>query len=359
MVKPVLYCLLFTLAMMGTGCTGNDQSGEQMVDLEEVTDDQEGQLNALNAAIRSSRKDASLYARRAVLYLQQQEPEKALTDANEAVRLSGNEPVNLFVKAQALRALNREGEALSFALQAERNGYQNVPLYVLLSDLYLRLQQFDKAREYNNLAYKLSPSDEYVLYYRGRIAAAAGDTTAAERNYKLAAEQVPDFFEPKRELAGIYIAGKDFNNAQKYIAPAQKQNNTDGLLWFYKGRLYQATEKPDSAIWSYSKAVELADTLIEAHSRLGYLHYARGHYDKAIAHLEKAAGEQSNAVRFYTTLASSYERTGQYRQALVQYEKLVSLEPAYSYAHKSIARLRKMIATIVIDSTAVQENIEE
>lgn len=359
MVKPVFYGILFTLALLFAGCTGSDSSPEQMVDLERVTDDHQARLAALNEAIRNSKQDDALYARRAVLYLQLQELEKALADANEAVRLSKNEPANLFIKAQVLRSLKREGEALSLALQAERNGYHNALLYVLLSDLYLRLKQNDKAREYNNLAYKLSPKDEYVLYYRGRIAAAAGDTATAIKFYEQAVAQGPDFFEPKRELAGIYTLVADFKVASDYIKAAQKQNNKDGLLWYYRGRLYQAAEKPDSALWNYNKAVAVADSLTDAHSRLGYLYYARGNYEKAIKHLTKVESERKNAVRFYTTLGSIYERTGQYRQALEQYEKLVNLEPAYVYAHQSIARIKSRFTSIVADSTSVQDEIEE
>lgn len=360
MYKPFIYCILFALTVLGTGCIGNENKGEQMVNLEELTDDPEAKLTSLNAAITNSRQNAGLYARRGVLYLQQQELDKALADANEAVRLSKNEPANLFVKAQVLRALNREGEALSLALQAERNGFQNAMLYILLSDLYLRLQQPDKARQYSNLAYKLSPSDEFVLYYRGRVAAIKGDTTEAVKHYKLATEQASEFFEPLRELAGVYVAGKDFVTAQSFIDEALKQKNKDALLWYYQGRLYQGTEKTDSALWSYHKAIGIADTLAAAHRQIGYLYYTRGNYNRAITHLVKVAGHAGETARLLSTLASSYERTGQYERALEQYEKMSKMDQSHPYANKSIAKLRsKGITTTRKDSTAVLDNIEE
>lgn len=332
-----------------------------MVNLEKVSDDPKAQLAGLNAAIHKSKQNANLYYRRAVLYLKQQELEKALADADRAVKLSKSEPVYLFVKAQVLRAMKREGEALSLALQAERNGYQNAVLYVLLSDLYLRQQHYDKARHYNSLAFKLSPSDEFVLYYRGRLAAAAGDTATAVHNLRLAADQATLFFEPRRDLIGLYVSRKDFVTAQSLLKEAQKLNKEDGLLYYYQGKLYQAAEKTDSALMSYNKSVQAADTLVAAHNQLGYIHYVRGNYELAITHLEKAADAYGKTVKHLTTLASSYERTGQVDKAMATYSTLVKLEPAYTFARLRLARLRERLHPVRIDSVSVQktENIEE
>jgi len=324
-----------------------------MVDLNKVKDDPEAQLAGLTSAIKASKNNADLYARRAIVYLKQREFEKALSDADQAVKLSKDQTEHLFVKAQVLRALKSEGEALKLALQAERKGYQNVMLYVLLSDLYFQLKQFDKAKKYNKLAIKTAPSNEYVLYYNGRIAAATGDTAVAVNAYRKALQTEPEFFELKRELAGLYVAGKDFEQGQLYLEQAQKLDSTDGLLWYYQGKIYQSTERTDSAVWSYNKAVSLADTLTGAHHQLGYIHFARGNYNLAAAHLEKAADRYGKTVRFLTTFATSYEHLGEDRKALEQYEKLVSLEPKYSYAYQKIARLKSRLATTVNDSTIV------
>lgn len=342
------------LVLGGTSCTGNDGKKEQMVNLKEITDNPEAQLASLNAAIQTSKQQANLYARRAMLYLREQELGKALADASEAVRLSGNAPENLFLKAQVLRAMKREGEALQLALQAERNGFENELLYVLLTDLYFQLGQYHKAKQYNNLAYKLSATDAYVLYYRGRLAAVSGDTAVAVKNYRQALKDAPGFFELNRELAGLYVAGKDSAQAHVSLNRAKALESKDGMLWYYQGEQYQHVGKKDSAIWSYRKAIGLADTLVAAHHQLGYMLYAQGNYGRASKHLEKASGKYGKSVRFLTTLAGSYERTGQEQKALEQYEKLVKLEPAYSYAHQKVARLKSRLAKTVDDSTSIR-----
>lgn len=322
-----------------------------MVDLEKVDDDSGAQLISLTKAIKSYRQNANLYARRAAIYLRQNELDKALEDVNIALKLTQNSPENLSLKAHVLRALKREGEAVNLALQAERNGYKDVMLYVLLSDLYDKLGQLEKARHYTNMAVKLSPANEFALYYRGRLAAKGGDTATAVNSYQRALEQAPEFFEVNRELAGIYVSRKDTALAQTFLECAHKLNKTDGLRWFYQGRYFQNIEKTDSAVWSYNKAVTAADSLDAAHHQLGYIHYTRGRYEQAIAHLEKAAEKYGHTVRFLTTLASSYEKLGQDQQALEQYEKLVRLEPKYYYANQKVARLKSKLSSFLPVST--------
>jgi tetratricopeptide (TPR) repeat protein len=362
MLKYVIVCLLVLVTFYSSGCSGSESKNEQMVNLNATLDNPESQLASLNVAIQNSDQQADLYARRAVILLRQQKLEKALADASEAVLLSKNAPYNLFVKAQVLRAMNKEDEALQLALRAERNGFENVLLYVLLSDLYYKLGQYSNARQYNNLAFKLSPSDRYVLYYKGKLAAVKGDTTTALKSYIKALEQEPVFFELMRELAGIYVARKELETARPYLANAIKLNKTDGLNWFYQGKFYQISEKTDSAIWSYNKAIRLADTLMAAHKQVGYLHFARGNYERAIVHLEKASQMYGNSARLLTVLASSYERTTQDQLAIENYEKLIKLDPGNTYGYQRIARLKgKLLKPVAVDtaSTGLQNVTEE
>jgi tetratricopeptide (TPR) repeat protein len=215
-IKGQLYLWGFVLLMSVSACTGDEDSHERMVNLEEVKDDEEAQLKNLNLAIEQSKRDGSLYARRAVVLLRKGNLKLALEDADEAVRLTKNEPSSLFVKAQVLRALNKQDEALALALQAERNSYQSSSLYVLLGELYLQKKDYKQSKIYLDKAQELSPLDAYAFYYKGRVQEFTGDTLKAIRNYKLALDQLPEFMQSQRELAGILVHRKEFLEAKPF-----------------------------------------------------------------------------------------------------------------------------------------------
>lgn len=352
--KRLVYLCGLGLLLTVSACVGEEDNRERMVNLAEVKDDAEAQLKNLNAAIAQSKRDGSLYARRAVILLRKGELENALKDANEAVRLTKNEPSALFVKAQVLRALNRQEEALPLALQAERNSYQSSSLYVLLGELYLQRKDYRQAKDYLDKAQQLSPKDAYAFYYKGRVQEATGDTARAIRNYKLALEQYTDFMQPQRELAGIYVSRGEYDAARPYLEAAEKLEGKDGKIWYYKGLVYQAMQKQDSALYSFNRAVTINDTLYDAHYRLGMAAYTRGNTDTALVHLEKIYPKYKREPKYLSTIAGAYERNGQLIKALQTYQQLVEVEPSYTYGYQAISRLKYKLTRPAPDSTAVR-----
>ena len=347
--------LLLVVPVLIASCSLNEGNREQMVNLQQVKDDPEAQLTNLSAALEQNNRDGSLYARRAVVLLRKGQLQQALEDADKAVKLTNNEPSSLFVKAQVLRMMDKPEEALPLALQAERNSYQSPSLYVLLGELYLERKEYRQARLYLSKAEELAPNDEFAFYYKGRVAAATGDTSRAIKNYRLALQQAPAFMEPQRELSGLLVHQKRFEEAGPYISNAQKLAPKDGALWYYKGMLLQAAQKQDSALMAYSKAVILNDTLAGAHYWLGLRQHALGNNEEALQHLQKATSAFGATPKYLSTLASAYERTGKNINALQTYQRLVQVAPNYTYAYQAISRLKYKIAKPVPESASVQQ----
>jgi len=359
MIVHFFRLLVLVWAVALAGCAPEEGSREQMVNLQQVKDDPETQLANLSAALMRTKQDGSLYMRRAMLFLQKGELEKALADANAALRLTQNEAGSLFVKAQVLRAMGRRQEALPLAVQAERTGYPSTSLYVLLSDLYLQRRQFDEAKMNLRKAQELSPRNEYVFYYKGRLAEAVGDTANALKNYRRALQLAPDFVEPRRELAGVLVRQERYAEARPHLRKALQAAPRDGLLWLYQGSVYRQEHQQDSALRAFGRAVALNDTLQQAHYWLGLQQHARANNEAALLHLEKAQQAYENVPKYLSTLASAYERTGQNARSLATYQRLVAIEPKATYAYQAISRLKNKLAKPMPAPTPVaQEQIE-
>ncbi|MFD2999243.1 tetratricopeptide repeat protein [Pontibacter toksunensis] len=352
--------LLLVVSSLICSCSFDKDAREQMVDLQQVKDDPEAQLVNLNAAIEQTGSDGSLYARRAVVLLRKGELRQALQDANKAVKLTRDEPSSLFVKAQVLRTMGKPEEALPLALQAERNSYQSSSLYVLLGDLYLQRRDYKQALTYLNKAQELSPDDEFAFYYKGRVLETTGDSARAMYNYRNALEQAPSFVEAKRELSGLLLARNEIPAAKPYLASAMQVAPADALLWYYKGLLYKAEQKPDSALQAFNQAISLNDTIQGAHYWLGLQQHSIGNNEAAIVHLQKAAPGYKRKPKYLSTLASAYERSGQYGMAMATYQRILEVEPTYTYAYQAISRIKSKLVKPKPDSTVVQQvQIEE
>lgn len=341
-----------------TACSLEEGAREQMVNLEAVSvEDPEKQLLNLNEAIERSRRDGSLYARRAMVLLRKGELDKALEDVEKAIELSKQEPANYFVKAQVLYLMGRSEEALPLALQAERNSFENASLYVLLSELYLQRQEYEKAVQFIRQALELAPDDVYATYYQGRVQEATGDTANAIQSYRQALMLKPDFVEPHRELAGLYLDRGEHAPARAHTQQAMRLEQQDPRLWYYKGMLQLNAQRRDSAEQSFQRALELADTLQAAHYQLALLMHGKGEYEQVMQHLDGATKSYGNTLRYLSVRASSYERLGENLAALRTYERMVALEPKHTYALQSMARLRYRLERPrpQLDSMAVRQ----
>jgi tetratricopeptide (TPR) repeat protein len=341
-----------------TACGSEEGTREQMVNLEAVSvEDPEKQLVNLSEAIERSKRDGSLYARRAMVLLRKGELEKALEDVEKAIELSKQEPANYFVKAQVLYLMGRSDEALPLALQAERNSFENASLYVLLSELYLQRHEYNKAGQFIRQALELAPDDVYANYYHGRVQEASGDTAKAMQSYRQALTLKPDFVEPHRELAGLHLALGELTPARAHTQQAMRLEQHDPQLWYYKGMLQLSAQRRDSAEQSFQRALNLTDTLQAAHYQLALLMYGKGEYEQAMQHLDGAAKAYGKTLRFLSVRASSFEKLGENLAALRTYERMVALEPKHTYALQSMARLRYRLERPrpQLDSMAVRQ----
>jgi tetratricopeptide (TPR) repeat protein len=341
MMSRICWCWMVVLTLGFSSCSTEEGSREQMVNLDVVHhDDPEKQLVSLNEAIARSKKDASLFVRRAMVLLRKGDLEPALEDVDVAISLAKNEPSYYFVKAQVLYLMGRYEESLPLALQAERNSYQSSSLYVLLAELYLQQRDYVQASRFISQALELSPEDEYAFYYNGRILAELGDTAKALDFYKQSLAQNPDFMDPHRELAGLYLSRHEMALARQHLDKVGQLAPQDPLLWYYRGLMQLNAQRKDSALLSFSKALTFSDTLQGAHYQLGLLQHGRGDFDAALQHLDQAKKTYGNTLKYLAVAASSYERLGEYLAALRTYQRIVAIEPKHTYALQSIARLK-------------------
>lgn len=342
--------------VMLSGCGKEEGTRERMVDLEAVAvEDPAKQLVSLSNAIERSKREGSLYARRAMVLLRQGELDKAFSDVNEAIRLS-KEPANYFVKAQVLYLMGRREAALPFALRAERNSYESSSLYVLLTELYLDNGEYEKARGFARQALELSPDDPHAVYYKGRVLEVTGDTTVAIRQYQKALELKPDFAETHRSLAGLYLAQHELAEASKHTKQGLKLLPEDPQLWHFKGMLQLQTARKDSALASFEKVLALSDTMQGAHYQMAQLQHGSGEYELALQHLDKAP-RYSKLLQYLSVRASSLERLGENLAALRTYERMLAIEPKHTYARQSVSRLRYRLERPrpQLDSMAVRQ----
>ncbi len=176
------------------------------------------------------------------------------------------------------------------------------------------------------------------------------------------------------ELAMFFtdsLPQKSYQYAQLAVQHATKdrQNNELGKAHFAMGNYYYNTNHYDSAVWAYSRSVQLLKgsedyaSLSNAHSNLGALYYYKGALKDAVHHfLEAAKYEKLNnkpeeIAVIYNNIAAVYGSTGQYAEAIQYNEKSLAIKIELRN-FKGIANSLNNLASIYEDIADYQRSID-
>jgi eukaryotic-like serine/threonine-protein kinase len=190
-------------------------------------------------------------------------------------------------------------------------------------------------------------------------------------------ERLAKSYTDNPEAYQLYMLGRfyrrnrlDFPKARDYLeqaikidpnfAPAYAQ-----LAYTYNNLSFRASEKEarQKAVWAAQRALELDDTLGDAHTVLGLLnkdtreleraleldpnspdaqqYYAKslwggGRLDEAILHMRRAQELDPLSPAMYADLGKMLNSARQFDQAMEQYRKALELNPNYTPAHRHI-----------------------
>ncbi|WP_169728021.1 tetratricopeptide repeat protein [Adhaeribacter aquaticus] len=309
-----------------------------MVNLKKTSGKTPIKITDINYAISRENNNPLLYAKRANFFQEEKKYAKALADINRALELDPNNNEFLFRKALILRDAGNDEQALEAAEEAENLGYKGPEVFILQSELFIRLKNYSNSLEKVNIALESAPFNEFALFYKGFAQAEKGDTAFAVINYRRAIKNAPAFISPHLQLASIYNAKKDFNLSQRYIKNAEKLDNNNSFLWFQKGIRYKILKQIDSAFVCLSKAVAKDKNLYLAHYQLGLLEFNRKNYAGAATHMAAAITQSENLNRIREILAESLEKSGQYNLAIKEYNKILNKNPGDIWAGWGVRR---------------------
>jgi len=145
-------------------------------------------------------------------------------------------------------------------------------------------------------AAKNSPKDGFTQFWLGKAALAEGDTTLADKSFRLAAELNPSRLEAQEELARLASQHGDVNSlsevADKTIAAAPRF--AGGYVW--RAMVEIARNSPDKADADLKTAIGLAPQSPLAYLQLGKLRFAQKKFPEGITLLQTALQFDPNSV---------------------------------------------------------------
>lgn len=181
--------------------------------------------------------------------------------------------------------------------------YPNIPgLRERLANIYIRTERNEKAAKLLEEIKRENPTDPSTYFFLGTIAYEAKEYDKAAESYETALRLNPDFEPLYYDLAGVYVALHQPEQALSLLDRARAKFKLNFTLEFYTGVAQSVLENWTEALSHLTSAELIAKT--SEPNRLNHV--------------------------FYYQLGSAYERSGNIPDAVKALRKSLELSPDYA-----------------------------
>jgi tetratricopeptide (TPR) repeat protein len=247
------------------------------------------------------------YAMRGLLYEEMNEPQIALADYNEAIRLDPKD-AQAYLRRGDLRAGLRKSydRAVADYGEAIKIDPKLAAAHLRRGDALRAMQEYDRALADYEEAIKIDPKD--VRGYHGRGLARLG----------------------KGDAGG----GIDDLNEVLRVSPS------DPVALLNRGNAWAEKREYDRALADYDEAIRLDPKYALAYNNRGLVWKAKKEYDRAVSDHNVAIRIDPGDATSFLYRGLAWKKSGEYERALADYSQAIQLNPDFAEAYNGRAWLQ-------------------
>ena len=293
-----------------------------------------------------SPQTAEDYYERAYIYRKSRQPEEALADLEQAIKLDPKSAktyyyeraLNYYELGQTGRASfdDLTDKALEDLEQVIKLDSQYAEAYCERGRIYYKLRETNKALENFDTCNELKPDALHHGYrwMRGNLYRDIGENEKAIAEYSKSIELEPNFFEAFETRASIY---HDIGENEKAIADYTQvieTNQNPSSSHYDRGVLYQELGEIEKAIGDFDKVISIETSFFQPYSESGQID--RTTIERAIEDFGSNTDPSKFNPHFYEAYLNRgviYSKLGETERALADYEQAISINPEFAEAY--------------------------
>jgi tetratricopeptide (TPR) repeat protein len=282
-----------------------EEAFEKIIDYFDDVEDLPQALEAAEMGIEQYHNSSVLLIKKADLLIATRHYHEALKILNHAELLDSND-INLYIlKTDVYLALDQQEKAVALLQNALQlfEGQERIELLFELADVYDDYEEFDKIFDCLKLILEQEPNNEEALY---KICFWTDFTGRNEESIRLHQQIIEDY--PYSELA-----------------------------WFNLAAAYQGLKLYEKAVDAYKYAVAIDEKFDYAYRNMGDAYIRLRKYKDAIEVLEKVLELSRPEDVIYEAIGHCYDRLKNYAQARFYYRKASHLNQGDSKLYYKIA----------------------
>jgi tetratricopeptide (TPR) repeat protein len=145
--------------------------------------------------------------------------------------------------------------------------------FLLAGQTALKMNQFERARDYADAAQRLNPKLPGVLTLRGTVLTYLGDNPGAIAVLRKAIEADPNDFEAQLSLGAVLHTERDLEGAKQHLSRALELNPASNLARYEWARIERTVGQVEAAVKDFEKVVHDDPSWAQPHVELAALYF--------------------------------------------------------------------------------------
>lgn len=214
----------------------------------------------------------------------------------------------------------------------------SLALLANLLEHYTNEENYDKALSTVKNAITRDSTNTELWDMQSVVFASKGDTVNSIKSLEKAIQiyPLPSYI---ISLGALYAETKNPRSLRMSDILLNSKSPATKEAYFIKGLYYSFTNKKETAISFFDKALSTDYLFMDAYLEKGLALYEQKKYNEAAAVFTKAVTLQNNFDRGYYYLGKSYEKLNRKDEARDAYEKALLYDPNYEEAKNALDRL--------------------
>ncbi len=295
-------------------------------------------------AIGENPRDPHNYAMRAlVLLAEREDPQHALADCNEAIRLDPKDPTPRSIRGAVYSATQNYDKAITDFDEVVRLRPKDAASYHDRGAARMFQRDLDRAIADFNQAIQLNPRDaaNFVSRAAAWLEKNQNDRAIADLNEAIRLDpESADAYLLRASLSG---QKGEFDQAIADFTQIIKLDPQAPLPYEARGTAWRNKKEYGRAIADFNQAIRLNPNNAAAYIARSLAWRDQHDLDKAIADLEQAIRLDPENPEAYATRGDTWVEKKDYNQAITDYTRVIQLEPknASAYCSRGLAHTRK------------------
>lgn len=338
-MRSFIIFILFAFALVS--CSPVVETSEEFVI--DGNFDLEKSVEYLDKIIDHDAQNADALYQRATLELQLSRTLKAKEDVMAALNIEPKNFHYLTLKAKIDAALGQYAEAIqTIDAMVKEGGLQTVENKIFATDLYLRINDVNKAEYFIQQAAIEAPDMQEVVYQRARLYVIKLDTTKALNYFKQVLRKDSLHQGSLLGVSEIFLH-KGLTDSSLYFL-GKVRNKENALFNTLAAKGLERTGKVDSATKFWGKVLLLMPRNAEAHYALGKYYYQRGAFQNASAHFAAVSENERKSFKdFYLLYSKTSFQLADTARAHSLYQKAIQLDSTLVHKEKKKSKAPKRI----------------